>query len=108
MRLDRSLLFALLSRVAAVVFAGCASPSSSTSTIPSAPFGQAPYGTPVQLDTLRNRAGAEARICNYGGIVGSLKVPDRRGELGDVVLGYDSLAGYLKSSPYFGCLVGRY
>jgi len=71
------------------------------------PFG-AVDGRPVDLYTLRNAKGAEARISNYGGIVVSLKVPDRTGNLGDVVLGYDHLAGYLKETPYFGCLVGRY
>jgi len=72
------------------------------------PFGKLPEGTGVELFTLRNVRGAEARITNYGGIVTHLLVPDRSGKLGDVVLGYDSLDGYLKSSPYFGCLVGRY
>src|SRR2546422_600538 len=71
-------------------------------------FGKTSDGTPVDLYTLRNAKGAEVRISNYGGIVVSLKVPDRKGRLGDVVLGYDDLAGYLKASPYFGCLVGRY
>ena len=50
----------------------------------------------------------EVKISNYGGIVTSLKVPDRHGKLGDVVLGYDTLAGYLKASPYFGAIIGRY
>jgi aldose 1-epimerase len=71
-------------------------------------FGKTKDGTPVDLFILRNTKGAEARICNYGGLVISLKVPDRHGKLGDVVLGYDNLDGYLKSSPYFGALVGRY
>jgi aldose 1-epimerase len=62
----------------------------------------------VALYTLKNAKGAEAKISNYGGIVVSLKMPDRQGQLGDVVLGYDTLAGYLKETPYFGCLVGRY
>ena len=44
----------------------------------------------------------------YGGTVVSLKVPDKNGKLGDVVLGYDSLGGYLTNSPYFGALIGRY
>src|SRR5262249_42969802 len=47
-------------------------------------------------------------ISNYGGIVVSLKVPDRHGKMGDVVLGYDHLDGYLKETPYFGALIGRY
>ncbi len=62
----------------------------------------------MDLYTLRNRNGAEARISNYGGLVISLKVPDRNGRFGDVVLGYDNLADYIKDSPYFGALIGRY
>jgi aldose 1-epimerase len=71
-------------------------------------FGQTADGTPVDLFTIRNSRGAEVKISNYGGIVTSFKVPDRHGRMGDVVLGYDTLADYIKSSPYFGCLVGRY
>ena len=52
--------------------------------------------------------GLEAKITNYGGIVVSLTVPDRSGKLGDVVLGYDTLNGYIANSPYFGALIGRY
>jgi aldose 1-epimerase len=62
----------------------------------------------VDIFTLRNANGVEARICNYGGIVVSLKVPDRHGHFGDVVLGFDRLDDYLKEHPYFGALVGRY
>jgi aldose 1-epimerase len=53
-------------------------------------------------------SGMEARIMTYGGTVVSLKVPDKNGKLGDVVLGYDSLGGYLTNSPFFGALIGRY
>lgn len=45
---------------------------------------------------------------NYGGLVQSLRVPDRNGHFDDVVLGYDNLAGYLKDTPYFGAIIGRY
>ncbi len=62
----------------------------------------------MDLYTLRNNKGMEAGICNYGGIVVFLKVPDRNGKFGDVVLGYDNLADYIKDSPYFGALIGRY
>jgi len=62
----------------------------------------------VDIFTLRNANGAEARITNYGGIVTSLKVTDRQGKLGDVVLGFDTLEEYLKGHPYFGCIIGRY
>jgi aldose 1-epimerase len=89
---------------------GCTSMSNPTpsGTISQAPFGNTPDGTPVAIYTLRNSKGMEARIMTYGGIVQSLKVPDKNGKLGDVVLGYDDLDGYLKASPYFGALVGRY
>jgi aldose 1-epimerase len=71
-------------------------------------FGVTSDNVPVELYTLTNSHGIEARIMTYGGTVVSLKVPDRQGKLGDVVLGYDSLDGYLKNSPYFGAIVGRY
>jgi len=72
-------------------------------------FGKMPDGTAVDIYTLRNASGVEARITNYGGIVVSLKVPDRNGKFDDVVLGYDNLDGYLKNnSPYMGALIGRY
>ena len=72
------------------------------------PWGTTPDGKSVSLFTLRNSNGMEARITNYGGIVVSLLVPDKDGKLGDVVLGYDSLADYVRSNPYFGCIAGRY
>jgi len=87
---------------------GCAGMSGTSAAIPKAPFGKTPDGTPVDIYTLRNSKGVEARICNYGGLVVSLKVPDKNGRFDDIVLGYDSLDGYLKSTPYFGALVGRY
>ena len=73
-----------------------------------APFGSAPNGEAVELLTLTSAHGMEARVMTYGGIILSLKVPDRNGNLGDVVLGYDSLADYVKASPYFGAIIGRY
>ncbi len=72
------------------------------------PFGTAPGGQAADVYTLTNKRGVEARVTNYGGIILSLRVPDRNGRFDDVVLGYDSLAGYLAESPYFGALIGRY
>src|SRR5436190_16276794 len=73
------------------------------------PFGKMDDGSQVDLYTLTNAHGVEARITNYGGIVVSLKVPDRTGKFDDVVLGYDNLDGYLKNNgPYLGALIGRY
>ena len=98
----------ILAGLTALALAGCASPAGPPAQITKTAFGTLPDGTAVDLYILRNNSGAEARICNYGGIVTSLKVRDRGGKFGDVVLGYDQLAGYLKASPHFGCLTGRY
>ena len=77
-------------------------------SITRAPFGTTAQGVPVELYTLRNGKGAEVRICTYGGIVTSLKVPDRNGAVADVVLGFDNFASYEHNNPYFGALIGRY
>ena len=71
-------------------------------------FGRAPDGTAVDLYSLTNSAGMHAQITNYGGIVTALLVPDRDAKLGDVVLGFDRLEGYLGKHPYFGAICGRY
>ena len=97
--------------VAAGCLAGCSGmghSSSSNGSISEKDFGKTLDGTPVELYTLRNSHGMEACIMTYGGIVQSLKVPDKNGNFGDVVLGYDSVDGYLTNSPFFGALIGRY
>lgn len=71
-------------------------------------FGQMPDGRNVDIYTLTNANGMTARITNYGAIVQKLTAPDRHGKFEDVVLGYDKLDDYLKDSPYFGAIVGRY
>lgn len=58
--------------------------------------------------TLKNANGVEVRAINYGGIILSLRVPDREGRFEDVVLGFDSLQDYLENPPYFGAIIGRY
>jgi len=73
-----------------------------------APFGQTADGKSVDIYTLTNKSGAEARIMTYGGTLVSLKVPDRNGQLGNVVLGFDSLDSYLAGVPFFGATIGRY
>jgi aldose 1-epimerase len=73
-----------------------------------ASFGRLSDGTAVDLFTLTNAHGIEVRAMTYGGIILSVRTPDREGRLGDIVLGYDSLAGYLQDTPYFGAIVGRY
>ncbi len=71
-------------------------------------FGKMPDGREVYSYILRNDQGMKVRIINYGGIITSLEVPDRNGDPGDVVLGFDSLEEYLNPHPYFGAVVGRY
>ncbi|HUK31436.1 MAG TPA: aldose epimerase family protein, partial [Candidatus Acidoferrum sp.] len=72
------------------------------------PFGKTPDGMEITLYTLTNKNGVEVAITNFGGIVVSLKTPDREGKMADIVLGYDSLDGYLTNPSYFGALIGRY
>lgn len=71
-------------------------------------FGTTPDAQKVQLYTLCISKGMKVEIMTYGAIVISLEVPDRDGKMGDIVLGYDNLDGYIKNNPYFGCIVGRY
>jgi aldose 1-epimerase len=72
------------------------------------PFGTTDRGETVSVYTLKNAHGMEVRVLNYGGIILSLRAPDRNGRFDDVVLGYDSLADYVRASPYFGAIIGRY
>lgn len=78
------------------------------SHVTSEPWGTLKSGAKVNLFTLTNKNGLEARIAEYGGIIVSLKVPDKTGALGDVALGFDSLAQYEEKNPFFGCITGRY
>lgn len=72
------------------------------------PWGELPDGQKVDIYTLKNTKGMEVKISNYGGLITHWTAPDKNGKFEDVVLGYDSLSGYLESSPFFGALVGRY
>ena len=70
-------------------------------------FGKTKDGTEVHRYTLTNKNGLVAKIMTYGALVTDLLVPDREGKLGNVVLGFDNLDGYLAGHPYFGCTTGR-
>src|SRR6059058_72057 len=72
------------------------------------PFGSTQRREAVSAYTLKNAHGIELQVLDYGGVIVSLRVPDRTGRLADVVLGFDSLADYQRGSPYFGALIGRY
>ncbi len=71
-------------------------------------FGKLDDGTEIQMYTLKNRTGAYAKVITYGATVTELWVPDRNGQLGDVVLGFDNLKDYLGPHPHFGGVIGRF
>jgi len=71
-------------------------------------FGTLPDGREVNLYTLQNRNGMIVKISDYGCIVQSIIVPDRNNHFNDVVLGFDSLQGYVKNNLYFGSIIGRF
>ena len=66
------------------------------------------HGDSIDCYTLKNVNGVEVSIINYGGIITSIKAPNKKGVFENIVLGYDSLAQYIETSPYFGAIVGRY
>ena len=71
-------------------------------------WGQMPDGRPIYRYILQTHTGATAKLTNYGATLCELLVPDRKGKLGNVVLGFDQLAPYLGSHPVFGAVVGRF
>jgi aldose 1-epimerase len=102
----------LVLAVAAAVAAGGLSAASAARancapTITKAPFGSV-GGTAVDRYTLRNCNRMEVQILTYGGILQTISVPDSRGRVANVTLGFDNLADYVAKSPYFGCITGRY
>jgi aldose 1-epimerase len=87
--------------------AAATTPSSAAPGVTRAPWGNLPDGRQVELFTLTNARGVVVKVTNYGAIITEVHVPDRNGRLDDIALGYDSLAGYLRETPYFGAVVGR-
>ena len=77
-------------------------------TVTRALFGRLPGGQGVEVYNLTNARGTQVKAITYGAIIQAIRVADRAGRMADVTLGYDSLQGYLASSPYFGAVVGRY
>src|SRR5216683_5755481 len=78
-----------------------------SSSVQKSAFGKTPEGTEVELYTLTNQKGIVAKVITYGAILTELRVPDRHGKVGNVVLGFDSQDQYVKGSPFFGATTGR-
>ncbi len=76
--------------------------------ITKARYGQMPDGQDITVFTMSNPSGVCARVINYGAILISLETPDRHGAVADIVLGYDSLDGWLRNEPYLGATIGRH
>ena len=81
--------------------------SKSNLSITETDFGMTDDGM-AKLYVLRYKNGLEAKLTNSGGIITSIRAPDRAGQMADITLGYDSLSTYLEGSPYFGSIIGRY
>ena len=107
MTLSRSLLLlvSVADRSAAVI----TGPARPETAVKREPFGKMPDGQAVELFTLTNANGVEVRAITYGGIITSLRVPDRTGKLDDIVLGFDTPRRLSEGpSPFFGAIIGRY
>jgi len=96
-----------LVRIIFFLAAAVALPAAAESRIVKASFGQVD-GQEVEIYTITNAHGIEARLMTYGATLVSLKTPDRAGKLAGIVLGFDSLSPYLSGPAYLGASVGRY
>jgi aldose 1-epimerase len=83
-------------------------PASGGPEIAREPFGTMPDGQAVERFRLTNAGGMTVEAIGYGGIITSIRVPDRDGRMDDVVLGFDTLEGCLGEHPFFGAIIGRY
>jgi aldose 1-epimerase len=94
-----------------VFLAGC-NPQDATpvkeASVNKAVFGTTPDGNTIDVYTLTNPQGMEVRAITFGGIITSMRVPDRHGRFDEVALGFGSLEGYLKNPAFFGAIIGRY
>src|SRR4051812_884006 len=111
-RFPLTLLCAILAVIAAATLVPAAQAQGRRPTVTKSSFGTLADGTAIDRYTLANRH-MSVSIITYGGIIQSVKVPDRRGHRANVTLGFRNIGGYtspayVKSNPYFGALIGRY
>jgi aldose 1-epimerase len=100
-------LLALAALASSIVLTACGR-APTRPAVARARFGETKEGVAVEVFTLTNARGMEVRAISYGAIITAIRVPDRAGKLDDVVLGFDTIDGYLGTHPYFGAVVGRY
>jgi aldose 1-epimerase len=106
MSVFRTMLFLVPFAAVCTVLSGAG--QAQKSAVKREPFGKMPDGKAVERFTLTNANGVELKAISYGGIITSLRVPDRTGKLDDIVLGFDQLEPYLTQPTFFGALIGRY
>ncbi len=108
-RSSRFVYVALVVALAIVMVGAAPTTGMAAGTIEKRPYGKTVDGRAVDEYTLTNARGMEVKIITYGGIITSVKVPDRHGKIANVALGFAKLADYeTKNSPYFGAIIGRY
>ncbi len=107
-RLSRFVFVGVVIALALVLVALGPTTAVAEGTIVKAPYGTTADGVAVNEYTLTNANGMEVKIITYGGIISSIKVPDRNGNMANVALGFDNLQDYETKNPYFGCITGRY
>ena len=101
-------LIIVLASAMLLAFVACQQQKSNNTQVAQSAFGVTSKGDSVFAYTLQNDKGMAVTILNYGGVIQSIKAPDKNGEVADVALGFDNIADYQKSSPYFGALIGRF
>jgi len=99
--------------VISLMFAACQTaevkkPTNLSEKITKSFFGKLSDGQEIDVYTLENKNGLKTEIINYGAIQISLLVPDKNGNLDDIILGYDGIDNYVTNNPYFGSIIGRY
>jgi aldose 1-epimerase len=106
-RRNRFLLSIFSCTLTASMWAAKPPASSTEASVETSKFGTLSNGTAVDLYTIKNKKGTTAKIATYGATLTELWVPDRSGNLADIVLGYDKVDGYVGKTPWFGATVGR-
>lgn len=98
----------LLTVLIGLLLSGCGMELSKESRLSISKFGEMPDGREITKYSISNKSGSSIEVINLGGIIVSMNLPDREGNMGDIVLGYNNVKQYLQESPYMGAIVGRF